>query len=259
MTVVLGRAAVAPVLKAPNPRSEQVTQLLCGESAAAGERRGDWLCLRLARDGYEGWVHRGYLSEPSAAESDQWRDAWWSAGAEVRLEDGAVVRLDPGARVLPADGGRVRLPGGRAGTIASGVVGPASEVTEASRRVRAEEWALRAYGGAPYLWGGVTPRGVDCSGLVQMAFLLRGVSLPRDARQQAECGRSVPAEAIAPSDLLFFAESDGTITHVAFAADRGRLVHSALACGGVVTEAWGPGTRAEGLRARLVQVRRLEP
>jgi cell wall-associated NlpC family hydrolase len=84
------------------------------------------------------------------------------------------------------------------------------------------------------------------------------VPLPRDARQQAECGRAIPAHGTAPGDLLFFAESDGRISHVAFASQAGGLVHAALACGGVVAEPWGEGTRAAPLRNRLVQVRRID-
>jgi gamma-D-glutamyl-L-lysine dipeptidyl-peptidase len=110
------------------------------------------------------------------------------------------------------------------------------------------------------MWGGVTPWGVDCSGLVQTTFAARGVSLPRDSAQQAGCGDSISLEAIRPGDLLFFnGESNTGITHVAFAGEADTLVHSTLSCGGMLIESWLPGTRAAGLRERLVAVRRLEP
>jgi cell wall-associated NlpC family hydrolase len=258
VTAVLCRAAVAPVLAEANPRSEQVTQMLCGEAARVTDRKGEWQEVRLERDGYTGWLHQGYSRDATEPEADVWRaEAWLSAGAVVALDDGEL-RLDPGARVLPGDGGTLRLADDRSCRVVSGLVAPPGEVRAIARKVAPEAWALRAFTGTPYLWGGLTPHGVDCSGLVQITYLMRGVPLPRDARQQAECGRAIPAHGTAPGDLLFFAESDGRISHVAFASQAGGLVHAALACGGVVAEPWGEGTRAAPLRNRLVQVRRID-
>jgi len=109
-----------------------------------------------------------------------------------------------------------------------------------------------------YLWGGTLGPDLDCSGLVQTTFLARGITLPRDAAQQAERGESVEPRDQRPGDLLFFSEHGDGISHVAIAAGGDTLVHSTLACGGLVREAWGPGTRAMVLRTQLVAVRRLE-
>jgi cell wall-associated NlpC family hydrolase len=99
---------------------------------------------------------------------------------------------------------------------------------------------------------------VDCSGLVQTTFLARGLQLPRDAAQQALKGESVELGWHRPGDLLFFSERGDRITHVAFAGPGDTLIHATLACGGVILEAWGPGTRAMVLRTQLVAVRRME-
>ena len=64
-----------------------------------------------------------------------------------------------------------------------------------------EHWALEYFAGSPYEWGGVTPCGVDCSGMVQTTFLARGLTLPRDSSQQAECGVPVPLDDARPGDL----------------------------------------------------------
>jgi gamma-D-glutamyl-L-lysine dipeptidyl-peptidase len=133
------------------------------------------------------------------------------------------------------------------------------ELTQAARAKAPERWALEYFAGSPYEWGGVTPWGVDCSGLVQTTFAVRGMGLPRDSAQQVFHGSAVSFEAICPGDLLFFCgESTANITHVAFAGDADTLIHSTLACGGTLVEPWLPGTRAGTLRQRLVAVRRLE-
>jgi len=101
--------------------------------------------------------------------------------------------------------------------------------------------------------------GVDCSGVVQTTFLARGITLPRDSSEQVACGAAVSPDAVRPGDLLFFRGGDGErVTHVAFAGEADTLVHSTIACGGMVQEPWLPGSRAASLRERLVAVRRLE-
>ncbi|MFZ5624482.1 MAG: C40 family peptidase [Gemmatimonadota bacterium] len=257
MPAAIVTAAVAPVLARPGVRSEQVSQAVMGETAAVLEEEGAWRRLRLGRDGYEGWVHAGYLREVPSAEAWEQAADGWSLGATVALAGGGFRQLPLGARV-ETDRAGIVLPNGMRAWLTSGEVASRAEVVAKSRRVPAPDWALEHFAGAPYEWGGVTPWGVDCSGLVQMTFAARGVCLPRDAWQQAGAGEPVqPAEA-RPGDLLFFAESGDRITHVAFLAEDDTLIHSTLACGGVLREPWGPGTRAAFLRERLVAVRRID-
>ncbi len=258
-TSLIGRAGVAPVCREPSPRAEQVTQLVLGETARVLEHQGDWRRVRLDVDRYEGWVHIGYALETDHEIARGWREsaAAWSEGAVMRTEDGVVVRLPVRARVgLAAP--RVDLPDGRQGVLGVGAITPHARVIVRARAVSPDLWALRTFAGTPYQWGGVTPWGVDCSGLVQTTFLARGIALHRDAAQQAEQGEAVPLGEYRPGDLLFFSERGDRITHVAFAGPSDTLIHSTLACGGVVLEPWGPGSRAMLLRTQLVAVRRME-
>lgn len=258
-TSLIARAGVAPVCREPSPRAEQVNQFVLGETARVLEHRGDWRRVRLEVDRYEGWVHIGYALETDHEIARGWREsaAGWSEGAVMRTEDGVVVRLPLRARVGLATP-RIDLPDGHQGLLGVGAITPHHRVIARARAVSPELWALRAFAGTPYQWGGVTPWGVDCSGLVQTTFLARGISLPRDAAQQAELGEPVPLGQHEPGDLLFFSERGDRITHVAFAGPSDTLIHSTLACGGVVLEPWGPGTRAMMLRTQLVAVRRME-
>jgi cell wall-associated NlpC family hydrolase len=260
MTAVIARAAIVPVFAQPTLRSEQASQLVLGETATVLEAAGDWRRVRTDLDGYAGWVHAGYCVEADGARADAWRQAatGWSLGAVLRLGDGPAVRLPLRARVaLEGDG--VRLPDGRRGHAAEGGLACAAEAVQAARARAPERWALEYFAGSPYEWGGVTPCGVDCSGMVQTTFLARGLTLPRDSSQQATCGAPVPLDDIRPGDLLFFRDDAGTrVTHVAFAGEADTLVHSTVALGGMVQEPWLPGSRAASLRERLVAVRRLE-
>jgi gamma-D-glutamyl-L-lysine dipeptidyl-peptidase len=259
LSCVIARSAVVPVFTQPSLRSEQVNQLVLGEGGRIEERSSEWCRITGDLDGYGGWVHGGYVLETDADSAYRWRGEarGWSLGATVRL-DGRRLTVPLRGRVALAGDG-VRLPGGHLAELVAGEIPDASAAAAAARAKAPEQWALEHFEGAPYEWGGVTPWGVDCSGLVQTVFAARGVALPRDAALQVDCGAPVASDATRPGDLLFFrGESGDRITHVAFAADGESLIHSTVSRGGVLREPWLPGTRAAVLRERLVAVRRME-
>jgi gamma-D-glutamyl-L-lysine dipeptidyl-peptidase len=256
---LIARAGVAPIYREASLRSEQVSQCVLGETAHVLDTQGSWRRVRHDGDRYEGWMHLGYTLEVDAEIAQGWRASatGWSDGAVVRSEDGEIIRLPLRARVGLA-GPRIDLPDGRQGVIVAGSVTPYDRVMSRADAISPDLWAWQAFGGTPYQWGGVTPWGVDCSGLVQTTFLARGTVLPRDASQQVQSGAIVPLDEHRQGDLLFFAENGDRITHVAFAGPNDTLVHSTVACGGLVMEPWGPGTRAMILRTQLIAVRRVE-
>lgn len=91
------------------------------------------------------------------------------------------------------------------------------------------------YLGVPYVWGGSTPDGFDCSGFVQYVYRKQGVELPRTSRQMATSGRSIPPfiDALEPGDLMLFEGANGVISHVAIYAGDGRILHSSSSGNGV--------------------------
>lgn len=255
MNAVLATAAVAPVMREPSVRAEQTTQLVLGEPAMVHGGRGDWLEIETVIDRYPGWIHRGYVREVARDDADAWlAGAAWSDGAEANV-GGARVQLPLRSRVQRTED-VILLPDGRDGMVSRGTVADLLFLRDSARQLRPDQWALRKFTGSPYLWGGITPWGVDCSGLVQTTWLARGVTLPRDASRQAREGKEIAPADIQPGDLLFFTgeESPGAITHVTIAGDRETMAHSTLRRGGVVVE-----RRADlpAMMERLAVVRRI--
>ncbi len=218
------KSALAPLFGEPRVSSALTSQLLAGEVLAVLEQRGDWLHVR-GPDAYEGWTHRGYLVPTQGDEA-----AW-----HVSL--GCVVRRASGVQALPL-GARFAAEC----EVVSGEWLPIDALPEhfPANVEAVVNTARRFFTGTSYCWAGITPWGVDCSGLVQRCYALHGVALPRDAWQQAEATQCASVDLHAPhaaGDLLFFSDrEDRRITHVGLATGDGGMVHSALRRGGVVEE-----------------------
>lgn len=251
---LLVTSSIAPLLAEARAGAEQVSQRLAGAELTVLEVRTPWFRVRGA-DGYEGWVHAGYARAMAPREiRRRLTGARISLGCRAVMADG-VSRALPLAAVLTADD-----------IVESGEAVDAAEVRTRfpADPAAAADTARSRFEGAPYQWGGITPWGADCSGLVQTAFGLHGFGLPRDAWQQAERGAPVdPApESLAPGDLLFFSsQADRRVTHVGIALGDSRMVHSAIGRGGWAVERLTStdDPYVVSLRARIVGARRLSP
>jgi cell wall-associated NlpC family hydrolase len=253
-------AAVAPLQGEPKVSTPRVTEALHGEPLDVLENREDWLRVR-APDGYIAWIHAGYLATGPSGWSEDWqqRATARALSADIVTPDGRR-RLPTGARVALRRG-VVELADGQRGAVAAGSVRREQELRVEARHLALPELAQRWFAGAPYLWGGRTEWGIDCSGLVQAVYGARGIALPRDSDQQFGQGREIAMSAdgkgYEAGDLLFFADR-GRVSHVALWAGAGTIVHAALSRGGVGSDRlFGDEPRMRRLRDALVGVRRL--
>ncbi|MBC7790628.1 MAG: C40 family peptidase [Anaerolineae bacterium] len=222
-------SAIAPLMAEARAASEQVSQRLYGQTVEMLELRSPWHRVR-GMDGYEGWLHLGFARALSAKEQrTRYALNRVSLGCTVRDRDAGVMVLPLGCII--ADDAHVE----------HGLAIAQLDLPEKFPRSAdaVAQSAVDFFRSTSYEWGGVTPWGADCSGLVQTCLGLHGIPLPRDARQQAleglDAGRDMK-QALA-GDLLFFSDRSNTvINHVAIALGGQRLVHLALGRGGYRVE-----------------------
>ena len=201
---------LVPGRREPSDKSEMVTQLLFGEVYEVLEEQKKWVLIRNQGDQYECWIDRKQhmpISEkveltqtirstfaPLASGSQTW---FLPAGSKVNSGEFTI-----GKRKFSFEGSN----------------DPAKKdpILYANQLV-----------GAPYLWGGKSILGIDCSGFVQVVYSCCGIQLPRDAYQQADVGETVDfVETAKAGDLAYFDNEEGRITHVGIMLDGEHIIHA---------------------------------
>jgi cell wall-associated NlpC family hydrolase len=240
---------VADVRREPDQASELVSQALMGARATVRETAPNgWARVQMAD--YEGWVESAHLEAAPRASEHVAVVAIPRAPLYARAVGATTLGAVYATTVLPLaaagqrpESGRARvaLPGGRHGWLARDDFSerPSSEPFPARGIEAALSLAHRLLG-TPYLWGGVTALGIDCSGLSQLACREGGAIIPRDADQQyAALQFVVDRASVRAGDLVYFA-SGGAITHVGVALDNMTLLHASGAGESVIITSLDP-------------------
>lgn len=198
--------SVIPVRKEPGDRSELVSQMLFGETATVIDSNDKWLKIKTDHDQYEGWVDKKQL-EPCSDHDIFEKKINTAPLLIVQNEHNGFVFLPAGA-ILRLNGESEIICGSRRYQCKP------EDLTNATTPM---EIALGAFIflDTPYLWGGRTLMGMDCSGFTQLIYRMHGTAIPRDAYQQAETGELISfADEAQTGDLAFFDNAEGRITHV---------------------------------------------
>jgi hypothetical protein len=205
----------------PSETAEMVSQLLFGDSFSVLQANAGWLRIRTHSDDYEGWTSANMVTLADEASPPPYPRKDWEK-SHIVSRPLTVCRIMPDNVTVYLAGGSIfhELPfrfAGKTYTLEEG----ATDITGRDAVMLAEQ-----YLGAPYLWGGKTVFGIDCSGLVQVVCRMVGKSLPRDASQQANCGKPVAFEDVARGDLAFFSNEQGKVKHVGILCGDGSIIHA---------------------------------
>lgn len=220
MKYIVCQVSVAPLRAENDDRSEMVTQVLFGEKAEVIETKEKWLKIITNYDSYSGWVDPKQFIEISEEEySSLQTDKFAAESFNLALEDENPFTL-PLASHLPNLNNHEIILGSKIFTY----LGEFSTAT--AQKNQLTDLAL-LYLNTPYLWGGKSVFGIDCSGLVQQIYKMAGIKLPRDAYQQAELGEPLSfIEEAENGDLAFFDNSEGKIIHVGMIVGENKIIHA---------------------------------
>jgi len=218
--------SVIPCRLEPSDRSEQLSQLLFGETVKVYEKRKTWYRVKSSYDDYECWIdqhqfrfitekeYKGFIENVPVVVTEL-------VGLLHKKKDNSMMTVLCGSNLPHFKENTLKIVDEE--WIYEGEAQSISSPFQKSRLVENAFLLLNS----PYQWGGRSPFGIDCSGFIQLIYKLNGIRLPRDASQQAKLGNTLSfIEEAEEGDLAFFDNEEGQITHVGMILKNNRIVHA---------------------------------
>ncbi|MCT3757948.1 C40 family peptidase [Elizabethkingia anophelis] len=197
--------SVAPVRADKTDKAEIVTEMLYGESADILEVINNWTRIKMHYDGYEGWIDTKQITLVTDDFLAKRKSHLVTEPFQSRVMESGKMLLSMGSEVSFET-----IHAQRGTTLRQSIVETAKEFLN-----------------VPYLWGGKSFFGVDCSGFTQLVLKVHDIKYPRDAYQQGEVGEPLSfIEEAQPGDLAFFENSEGRIIHVGFMLENNQIIHA---------------------------------
>lgn len=209
-----------PLRAGPSHKTEMLSQMLFGETYSVIDKAGSWLKIETFFDMYTGWIDMDHLQH-SAIEDISGGNVL-NRSLLCYKNDKTKMVLEPGCEIFNPDfAEKVFFAGSNKYTtvdeFSNKYISTNDTVTDLAMK----------FINSPYIWGGRIPSGIDCSGLTQLVYKIKGIPIPRDSWKQSEAGKTVDfidqAEA---GDLVFFDNEKGKISHVGMILSRGLVIHA---------------------------------
>ena len=213
--------AIVPLRLEPSDRSEMTSQVLFGEHFTILEQTPKWSRIEMAFDNYTGWIDNKQFREIQESDFDKLSSGQILLSGDlieyITTPKNSLLTIPIGASILFLGYPEINTDNfGFDGTSLTGTKTKQDLIDTAFLFLN-----------APYLWGGRTPFGIDCSGFVQMVYKLNGLKLLRDASQQATQGEALSfIEESEPGDLAFFDNEEGRIIHVGIIMEDNHIIHA---------------------------------
>ena len=210
--------SISPIRAEESDASEMVSQLLFGEIIEVIERKDKWLKIQSFADNYAGWIDPKHFMPLTKKELNRWMDG-------LSYEPSLI-------RSIQSPWGEMKIVRGSFipyGNEMEFNIGPHTfQFNNSIQSIdKKDPFSLAlTFLNSPYLWGGKTPFGIDCSGLTQQVFRFFDINLPRDAYQQAEYGTEVDFSDLECGDVAFFNNKEGKIIHVGIVGDDDKIIHA---------------------------------
>ena len=216
--------SVIPCRKEPSSTSEMVTQLLFGETYTIIEDKEDWLNITTNFDQYPCWISAKQHTRLTQTEFNKLTNQTLSSELVQVINNTisqSVFPITIGASLPNFKDNKVTI-----GEVSYSFEGQTTDITQ-KRSIEDLKQTAYVFLNAPYLWGGRSPFGIDCSGFTQLVYKLNGHILPRDASQQVELGVPLSfVEEAEAGDLAFFDNEQGAIVHVGMVLNNQHIIHA---------------------------------